>query len=482
MEFASLATFTDLYQLTMMYGYFLSGKSDTLATFDLYFRKQPFDNGYTIVAGLESAVDYLTTIHFTDEDIAYLQKLGIFKDDAFFDALRSFRFTGTVHAMPEGSIAFPDEPILRVTGRLFEAQLVETALLALIGYQCLVATKASRIVTAAQGKQVLEFGSRRAQAPDAALLGARAAVLGGCFATSNVLAGQRFGLRVAGTHAHSWVLSFSTELEAFQVYAHLFPDNLILLVDTYDTIQSGIPNAIQTFRDVFAWHGKPKLYGIRIDSGDLTYLSKTARTMLREAGFSDATIVASNDLDEYLIREIEAQGAQIDVYGVGTHLITAYDQPSLGSVYKLAAEWNAHDNEWQPKLKRSDNPDKITLPGIKKVVRFTDQDTRLAIVDLIMLEDEPLPVQPFTVFDPIYTWKRKRVEHADAENLLVPIIVDGQLQGALPSLDTIIQRRQHQLAAFSPEQTRLLNPHRYHVDLSERLWRLRLDLLNDSRR
>lgn len=294
----NLTSFTDLYQLTMMYGFFQAGKMNDEAAFDLFFRKNPFHNGYTVVAGLEKVVDYIRNLRFTEEDIGFLRKTGLFEDPRFIEELRAFRFTGHLYAMPEGSLAFPNEPIIRVEARLFEAQLVETALLTMVGFQSLVATKANRIVRAAEGRPVLEFGSRRAQETEAALLGARAAIIGGCVATSNVLAGERYNLKVAGTHAHSWVMSFPSELDAFRAYAKVYPDNLILLVDTYDTIRAGLPNAIQIFQEVFEWHGRPKSYGIRIDSGDLAYLSKLARQKLDEAGYADAKIVVSNDLDE----------------------------------------------------------------------------------------------------------------------------------------------------------------------------------------
>lgn len=471
--------FTDLYQLTMMYGYYKAGKMDDEVVFDLFFRKNPFGNGYSIVAGLEQAIEYIKELNFSHDDIDYLRSTGLFNDEGFLKELRSFRFTGEMYAMPEGTIAFPNEPIVRIKSRLFEAQLIETALLATIGHQSLIATKANRIVRAANGKNVLEFGARRGQGTESGVLGARAAFIGGNIATSNVKAGELFDIPISGTHAHSWVMSFNSELEAFRAYADAFPDNLILLVDTYNVLKSGVPNAIKVFNETIEKLGrKPKKYGIRLDSGDLAYLSKESRKMLDEAGFNDAIIVASNDLDEYTIRELEAQGALIDAYGVGTKQITAYDQPAMGCVYKLAAE--KVEGEWVPKIKRSENVEKVTNPGVKKVVRFFDENTGKAVVDLIMLEDEDIPQQPFEVFDPVHTWKRKTVNGAYHKELLVPIFKDGKLVYELPILKEIAQNVKENLAAFSEEHIRFVNPHTYHVDLSQKLWDTKMKLLNET--
>lgn len=478
-ENTNLTTFTDLYQLTMMYGYYKSGKMDEEVAFDLFFRKNPFKNGYTIAAGLETLVDYISKLSFSHDDIDYLKSTGFFEDEDFFKELRNFRFTGDIHAVEEGTVVFPTEPIVRVKARLFEAQLVETALLSLIGHQTLIATKANRIVNAANGKQILEFGARRAQGPESATLGARAAVVGGCVGTSNVKAGGEYGLMISGTHAHSWVMSFDSELEAFEKYAEAFPDNLILLVDTYNTLKSGVPNAIKTFKQVHEKIGRaPKKFGIRLDSGDLAYLSKEARKMMDDAGFPNAVIVASNDLDEYTIRELEAQGAKIDLYGVGTKLITSYDQPALGCVYKLAAE--NIEGEWVPRIKRSENVEKVTNPGLKKIVRFFDNGTGEAIVDLLMLEEEEIPGQPLEVFDPVYTWKRKVVDGANCIELLKPIFKDGKLVYELPTMDEIKENVKKNLAAFSEEHTRFSNPHVYHVDLSQKLWDTKMKLLAET--
>lgn len=472
----NLTTFTDLYQLTMMYGYFKSDKMDEEVAFDLYFRDNPFENGYTIAAGLETLIGYIKNLSFSHEDIDYLRSTGLFPDEDFFKELRNFRFTGDIYAVEEGTVVFPSEPIVIVKARLFEAQLIETALLSLIGYQTLIATKANRITRSANGKPVMEFGARRAQGPESAILGSRAAVIGGCVSTSNVKAGENFGIMISGTHAHSWVMSFDTELESFQKYSESFPDNLILLVDTYDVLKSGVPNAITVFAEVHERLGRaPKKYGIRLDSGDLTFLSQEARKMLDEAGFHDAIIVASNDLDEYTIRELESQGAKIDSYGVGTKLITAFDQPSLGCVYKLAAE--KINEEWVPRIKRSENVEKVTNPGLKKVVRFFNNKSQKAVVDIIMLEHEEIPDQPFEVFDPIHTWKRKTVDNANCIELLKPIFVAGQCIYQLPSMDEIINKVQTNLNYLSDSHKRFSKPHVYHVDLSSKLWNTKMELL-----
>lgn len=470
---------TDLYQLTMMYGYYKTDKMNEEVVFDLFFRKNPFDNGYTVAAGLESLVHYIQELSFTDEDIDYLRSLDLFTDEGFLKDLRHFRFTGEIYAVPEGTIVFPNEPLVRVKARIFEAQLLETALLSLVGHQSLVATKASRIVKAANGKAVLEFGARRAQGPESALLGARAAVIGGCSSTSNVKAGADFDIMLSGTHAHSWIMSFESEYEAFKNYAKVFPDNLILLVDTYDTLRSGLPNAIKVFNEVFQWHGKPKKFGIRLDSGDLAYLSKTARKVLDDAGFHEAMIVASSDLDEYLIKDLEIQGAKIDAYGVGTKLITAYDQPALGCVYKLAAI--KENSSWIPKIKRSENPEKIINPGLKRVLRFIDNQKKEAIVDLIVLDNEKVPDQPFEVFHPIYTWKRKTIVDSTCIELLKPIFKNGSLVYELPQMSKITEYVKKQYENFSEEHTRLINPHIYHVDLSEKLWQTKMQLLEATK-
>ncbi|NDI33815.1 nicotinate phosphoribosyltransferase [Chengkuizengella sediminis] len=473
----NLSTFADLYQFTMMYGYYKTGKMDDEVAFDLFFRKNPFHNGYTIAAGLETVIQYIQNLSFTESDIEYLKSTELFHDECFFDYLKNLKFTGDFYAVPEGTIVFPNEPIIKVKTRLFEAQFIETALLTQIGHQSLITTKANRMVRVAKGKPILEFGARRAQGVESAVLGSRAAIIGGCSSTSNVKAGKDYDLMISGTHAHSWIMSFESELEAFQSYAEAFPDQLILLVDTYDTLKSGLPNAIKVFRETRKKYGELRKYGIRLDSGDLAYLSKKAREMLDEAGFQDAMIVASNDLDEYTIRELESQEAKIDAYGVGTKLITAFDQPALGCVYKLAAE--KINDEWIPKIKRSENPEKITNPGLKKVVRFIDEKNGEALVDLIMLENEKVPDQPFEVFDPIHTWKRKKVQHCISIELLHPIFKKGELVYESPSIKEIVDSVKRNLNCFSKEHKRFSKPHVYHVDLSQNLWDMKMKLLDE---
>lgn len=468
---------TDLYQLTMMYGYYKSGIAHRKAVFDLFFRSAPFGGNHVIVAGLEQAIDYIQQLHFSDDDLEYLNSLGLF-DREFLDFLSEFTFTGDVMAMPEGSIAFAHEPLVRVTAPIYQAQLIETTLLNIINHQSLIATKAARIVAAAGDDPVLEFGLRRAQGPDAALYGARAAIIGGCAATSNVLAGQLFNVPVRGTHAHSWVMSFPTELEAFRAYAAAYPDSCLLLVDTYDTLRSGVPNAIIVGKELEKQGHK--LLGIRLDSGDLAYLSKKARQMLDEAGLTYAKIVASNDLDEHLIRDLKIQGACIDIWGVGTHLITGRDDPALGGVYKMVAE--ERDGEFVPRIKVSENREKTTNPGIKRPLRIYDRKTGKAVADLIVLDDETIDTtKPLTIFDPIETWKRKTITGFTVEELLVPVFKDGELVYDSPSLNDIQKQTKENQSRFWPEHLRLVNPQTYYVDLSEKLWNLKQKMIEQER-
>jgi nicotinate phosphoribosyltransferase len=466
-----VALLTDLYQLTMMQGYLRHQYEEKEAVFDLFFRKIPNEGGYAIAAGLEQVVEYIENLQFSREDLDYLKSLKLF-DDEFLSKLKDFRFNGDIDAVPEGTVVFPYEPLLRVKARLFEAQLIETALLNIINFETLIATKASRIVIAAGGGSVMEFGLRRAQGPDAGVLGARAAFIGGCQSTSNVLAGKRYGISVSGTQAHSWIQCFSSELEAFRAYAQTFPDKCLLLVDTYNVLKSGVPNAIKVGLELEA-EGHHFL-GIRIDSGDLSYLSREARTMLDEAGLIHAKIVGSNDLDEHTIASIRAQGAPIDVWGVGTNLITSKDSPALGGVYKLAAEGNA--GVLEPRLKVSENIAKITNPGVKKIVRFYDQQGK-AMADLIALEDEHF-VEPLTIFDPIQTWKRKTLTRFKTRELLKPIFRTGKRVYDLPNLKDIQINAQKELDTFWDEVKRLINPHHYIVDLSPKLYDLRQELLH----
>jgi len=458
----------------MMYGYYKTGIINKEAVFDLFFRKSRQDSAYSIAAGLEQVIDYINNLHFEKNDLEYLDSLKLF-DAGFLDLLRELRFTGDIYAVPEGTVVFPNEPILRVKAPLFQAQLIETALLNIINHQSLIATKASRVVYAAQGGSVLEFGLRRAQGPDAGIYGARAAIIGGCTATSNVMTGQLFGIPVKGTHSHSWVMSFPDELTAFRAYAEAFPDNCLLLVDTYDTLNSGVPNAIKVFRELREKGYEP--LGIRLDSGDLAYLSKAARKMLDEAGFKDAKIVASNDLDEELIWDLKAQGAAIDIWGVGTALITSKDCPAMNGVYKMSAEES--EGRLIPKIKISENSDKITNPGYKKVFRIYNNQ-RKAIADLITLEDEEIDTsKPLTIFDPVDTWKRMTLTNYTVRELLVPIFKEGKQVYQTPSLTEIQKYAKEELDTLWDEYKRLKKPHKYKVDLSQKLYDLKEKLLKE---
>jgi nicotinate phosphoribosyltransferase len=476
----NLTLLTDLYQINMAYAHFQSGRMEDQVVFDLFFRSNPCGNGYTVAAGLEQAIDYIQGFSFSEEDIRYLKAVYPY-DDSFLTLLQKLKFTGDLWAIPEGSIVFPHEPLLKVKARLIEAQLLETTLLNIINHQTLIATKASRIMEAAGDKAVLEFGLRRAQAPDAGLYGARAAYIGGVQATSNLLAGKKFGIPVRGTHAHAYVQSFPSELEAFRAFADTFPDQAVLLVDTYNTLGSGVPHAIQVFKDMKERLGDQFIgYGIRLDSGDLAYLSKEARKQLDEAGFPEAKIVASSDLDERLIQDLNMQGASIDVWGVGTNLITSSDCPALGGVYKLAAY--EVGGELVPKIKVSENPSKITNPGHKKVVRFYSQATRRAILDLILLEGEGVPTTDFIAFDPIHPWKKKAVKQFTTKELMVSVYEQGELVYSIPSLEEIRTHAQKEKETFSPEIRRITNPHEYHVDLSQHLWELKQRLVEEAKR
>ena len=470
----NLSLLTDLYELTMIYGYYKSGMADREAVFDLFFRGTE-ELSYAVVAGLEQAIEYVENIHFDEEDIAYLRGLNLFDED-FLAKLAAFRFSGDIQAMPEGSIVYPYEPILTVRAPIFEAQLMETTLLTIINHQTLIATKASKIVNSTTAG-VMEFGLRRAQGPDAGLYGARAAMIAGAVGTSNVLAGQMFDVPVSGTHAHSWVMSFPSELEAFRAYAELFPSSCLLLVDTYDVLNEGVPNAIKVFDELAAKGYRPK--GIRIDSGDLAYLTKEARRMLDESGYPDAKICASGDIDEYVLQSLNAQGACIDSYGIGTKLITSYTVPALGGVYKLAAIED-ENGVMVPKLKISATVEKITNPGQKKVVRFFDNETGKAIADLIMLLDEPLPDgKPYTIFDPHATWKTKTVVNYHCKEMLVDIYSRGRLVYTCPTLKEIAAYHQVCLGQMWEQYKRITKPHIYKVDLSQKLYDLKMKLLHE---
>jgi nicotinate phosphoribosyltransferase len=472
----NLTLLTDLYQLTMMYGYWKEGMKNDIAVFDMFYRKTCESMNYATMAGLEQLIDYINNLKFDDDAIDYLRSLGLF-DESFLDELRTFQFTGDIQAVPEGTMVFPGEPLIRVTAPIFEAQLIETALLNIINHQTLIAAKTSRIVQAAKGGSILEFGLRRAQGPDAGVYGARASVIGGADATSNVLAGQMFGIPVRGTHAHSWVMSFPTELEAFRAYAKNFPSACLLLVDTYDTLKSGMPNAIKVFKELRAQGHEPM--GIRLDSGDLAYLTREARKMMDDAGFPDAKICASGDLDETLIRDLLLQGARIDIWGVGTKLITSMDCPALGGVYKLSARMEG--DSFVPKIKISENPAKLTNPGIKKLLRLYDKKTGKAIADLIALESETFDeTKPLTIFDPIDTWKNMTLTDYRIRNLHTQIFKDGKQVYKTPSLDEIKAYHFEEMDTFWDQYKRNLNPHIYKIDLSDGLWMLKQSMLTNK--
>lgn len=467
----NLTLLTDLYQLTMGQGYFSEGKHTQRAVFDVFFRPNKLIT-YSVAAGMEQAAEYLENLHFEEEDISYLRSLGIFTED-YLEYLKNLRFTGDVTAVREGEIVFPYEPIVTVSAPMLEAQLVETALLTFINHQTLIASKAAKICAAAGGG-VMEFGLRRAQGADAGIYGARAAMIGGCVGTSNVYAGKLFRVPVSGTMAHSWVMNFPSELEAFRAYARSFPDSCLLLVDTYDTLRSGVPNAIRVFRELRAQGYEPK--GIRLDSGDLAYLSKAARAMLDEAGFENAKICASGDLDEVLIRSLKEQGARIDVWGVGTKLITSADMPALGGVYKLAAVYE--DGKEIPKIKLSDTAEKITNPGVKEIYRIYDVHSDKAIADLIVRADETIDeTKPLTLFHPVDTWKRMTISSFRARKLRETLISGGKRIAPSYSLAEISAYRAQEQARFWEEYLRQDMPHIYKVDLSDALYQLKMKLV-----
>ncbi len=472
----NLSLLTDYYQLTMMNGYLQSGIADRVATFDLFFR-QKGQLTYAVAAGLEQAIEYIENLHFDEEDVAFLRKQGIFSEE-FLQYLREFKFTGDVYAVREGEPVFPMEPILVVRAPLIQAQLIETALLNIINHQTLIATKASRVNYAAGEGKVTEFGLRRAQGPDAGIYGSRASMIGGCNGTSNVLTAQMFDVPAKGTHAHSWVLSFPSEIEAFEEFARVYPDNCLLLVDTYDTLKSGVPNAIKVFRKLKESGHKP--LGIRLDSGDLAYLSKKARVMLDEAGFPEAKIFVSNDIDENLIISLNAQGAKIDLYGVGTKLITSEDMPSLGGVYKLAQIQMADGSE-VPRIKLSNSIEKITNPGFKTVYRVYDKATKKAFADLIALVGEEIP-KPLTLTHETARWKTTTLEDYELKELLVPIFRQGKLVYDVPTLMESAAYCKAELDTFWDEYKRLINPHIHKVDLSDGLYALKQSLLTEKRK
>lgn len=478
MRALNLTLLTDLYELTMMQGYF-KNPTDQVVVFDAFYRKNPCDGGYAIAAGLDQIIEYVRHLHFAPDDIDYLRSLNIFDAD-FLEYLRGFHFTGDIYAVPEGTVVFPREPLLKVIAPVMEAQLVETTILNLLNHQSLIATKASRVVYAAKGDGIMEFGLRRAQGPDAGLYGARAAMIGGCIGTSNVLTGQMFQVPVKGTHAHSWIMSFPDEYTAFKTYAELYPNACILLVDTYDVLNSGVPNAIRVFREMKAAGHEMKGYGIRIDSGDLAYLSKQAYKMLDEAGFGDAIISASSDLDEYLIESLKSQGAKINSWGVGTNLITCQDNPAFGGVYKLAAIKNAEDEDFVPKIKLSENVEKVTNPGNKTIYRIYDKKTGKIRADLICLANETFdPKEDMIIFDPMATWKKTKIAGGSytLRELLVPVFQKGECVYTSPSVMEIRDICQKELNTLWDETRRFANPQEVYVDLSDKLFKIKSDLL-----
>ncbi len=479
MRATNLTLMTDLYELTMMQGYFRN-PTDQICVFDAFYRTNPFDGGYAISCGLEQVIEYVKGLHFAYEDIEYLRSLKIFDED-FLEYLAGFHFTGSIWAIPEGTVMFPREPMLKVIAPIMEAQLIEPAILNIINHESLIATKASRVCRAARGDGVMEFGLRRAQGPDAGIFGARAAVIGGCSGTSNVLTGEMFGVPVLGTHAHSWIMSFPSELEAFRTYAKLYPGNCTLLVDTYDVLESGVPNAIRVFTEMREQGIPLTKYGIRIDSGDLAYLSKKAYKMLKEAGFEDAIICASSDLDEYLVNTLKEQGAMINQWGVGTNLITSRDWPAFGGVYKLAAIKNKGDEHYIPKIKLSENTEKITNPGDKKIYRIYDKETGKVRADLICLTDEVFTEdEDIRIFDPIETWKKTRYKAGTftLREVLVPVFENGTcVYNDTATTMEIRERCRKELDTLWDETKRFVNPHQVYVDLSDKLYKMRSELL-----
>lgn len=464
----------DFYELTMANGFFKEGMRDKTVIFDMFFREVPDNGEYTIVAGLEQLIEYMENLHFSEEDIEFLRDKNIF-DEEFLDYLYNFDFQCDVWAMPEGTLAFPGEPLVTVKGPAIQAQMLETMVLLTLNHQSMIATKASRIVKQAKGRPVVEFGSRRAQGYSAANLGARAAYIGGCAGTANTLSDKMFGVPALGTMAHSWVQMFDSELEAFRAFARVYPDNCLLLVDTYDTLKEGIPNAIKVFDEEVLPRGfRPK--GIRIDSGDITYISNKARKMLDDAGYPDAQIMASNSLDEYTIRTILHQGAKLDSFGVGERLITSKSSPVFGGVYKLVATVSK-DGKIIPKIKISENVAKITTPGFKELYRFYENETGKAMADVISLRDEEIPEDNYEIFHPVYTWKRKTLTDYTAKKVLVQIYDKGKLVYKLPSLEEIKEKAERELDTLWEETKRLDNPNEYIVDLSEKLWEVKDQLL-----
>lgn len=473
----NLTMLTDFYELTMSNGYLANGKGDTVVYFDMFYRKKPDNGGFAIMAGLEQLIDYMKEITFTEEDIEYFRTLKIF-DEIFLEYLRNFRFSCDVWAVPEGTPIFPHEPIVTVRGPIIQAQFIETMVLLAINHQSLIATKANRISRAAEGRAISEFGARRAQGYDASIYGARAAIIGGCSSTSCTIAGRDFGIPVSGTMAHSWIQFFGDELEAFKTYARQYPDSCTLLIDTYNVMKSGLPNAIRAFDEELKPLGKRPV-GVRIDSGDITYLSKKIRARLDEAGYPDCKIVASNSLDENIIRDMLIQGAKVDCFGVGERLITAASDPVFGGVYKMSGVEDEFGNI-HPRIKISENIEKLTIPCFKSVYRLFDRDSGKAIADVITLHDETIDdTKPYEIFDPDHTWKRKTVTNFIAKPLREKIFDNGECIYKSPDIMSIQKYCREQVSTLWDEVLRFENPHKYYVDLSPKLWNERQKLLSE---
>lgn len=473
MNSEKLEMVTDLYEFTMSNGYF-EKERDEIAYFDIFFRKVPDKGGYAIVAGLEQIIDYVENLRFDEEDIKYLRSLNLFSEE-YLNYLLNFKFSGDIWAIPEGTVVFPSEPLITVRANIVEAQILETAMLLFLNHQSLIATKTSRIVKAASGKPVMEFGARRAHGVSAAVYGARAAIIGGAVGTSCVLTAQKFEVPASGTMAHSWIQSFDTEYEAFKTYAELYPNNCTFLVDTYNTLQSGVPNAIKVFDEILKPQGIRPI-AVRLDSGDLAYLSKQVRTMLDEAGYEDCKICATNSLDEYLISSLLEQDAKIDLFGVGENLITAKSDAVFGGVYKLTALEKT--GKIIPKIKISENVEKITNPGFKKVYRFYSKDTGYALADLITLADETVSENGYQLFDEHNTWKKKYLNNYTIKELQEKIYDNGKLVYKSPSLKEIAKYSKEQLNTIWDEVKRLRNPQKYYVDISQKLYDLKHEMLN----
>ncbi len=473
----NLTMLTDFYELTMANGYFESGKKDEIGIFDMFFRKVPDDGGYAIMVGVKQLCEYIEDMRFTDEDIEFLSGKNMFSKE-FLEYLRNFKFECDIWAVPEGTPIFPNEPIVTVKGPIIQAQFIETMILLTVNHQSLIATKSNRIVRAAKGRPVFEFGSRRAQGAYGAIYGARASYIGGCAGTACTIAEEMFGIPAVGTMAHSWIQAFDSEYEAFETYANLYPEKCVLLIDTYNVLKSGLPNAIKVFDNVL----KPKGYrpsGIRIDSGDITYLTKKVRKILDNAGYHDCKIMISNSLDEYIIRDTLIQGAEIDSFGVGERLITSKSEPVFGGVYKLVAVEKG--NVTIPKIKKSENVAKITTPGFKMLYRLYANDTGKAIADVITLHDEVIDSsKEYTIFDPNHTWKRKVISDFTARRLLVPVFEKGKCVYKSPGLEEIQKYCSKQIDTLWDEVTRFENPHSYYVDLSQSLWNIKNKLLEEN--